>query len=51
MANVVSISLNKARQIQLGLVKQKRPDCATLLDQDIVKKLFFERLDDLAGEE
>ena len=49
MANVTQISLNKHRQIQIGVVKQKREDCANLIDEDVVKKLFFERLDEVAG--
>ena len=49
MANVTQISLNKHRQIQIGIVKSKRTDCAPLTDEDVVKKLFFERLDEVAG--
>ena len=49
MSNVTQISLNKYRQIQIGIVKTKRSDCANLIDEDVVKKLFFEKLDEVAG--
>lgn len=49
MASTTQISLNKHRLIQLGMVKAKRKDCASLTDEDVVKKLFFEKLDEIAG--
>jgi hypothetical protein len=47
MSSSIPISLNNEREIQISEVKKRRKDCASLSSSDIVKKLFFEKLDEV----
>lgn len=50
MSSTTQIVLNNEREIQVDLAKKKRKDLSALSSSDVVKKLFFEKLDEVTGE-
>jgi hypothetical protein len=49
MSSTTQIVLDVDREKQVDRAKKARPDLAKLATSEVVKKLFFEKLDEVAG--